>query len=363
MRRLLAACLAATTLAAPAPSLAGLVNLSNLFVFGDSLSDGGNSGLLTQAALPPTGFPPDPYVNGQYSNGPVAVEYLWQRYNPGNTNFKPSLSPGGGTNYAMGGATTGLDNYNLINPLVPPGLQPFFNDRGLAQQLGQFQAFVAGGGTFDPATSLFVVWAFPNDVFWLLTTAAMTPPGPHLPDQPLDQPPAVAPTPENLIAQGIGNIGNAIAFLASQGAQHFLVPNMPDLGETPSGLDSPDPGALTAITVGFNTNLKGALNTLDGLLTTAEIVQFNTFDAFKALRADPGRFGFTNVDQACLAFPAECNPDTWVFWDGVHPTTATHRVLGAMFAAAVPEPGSLALLATALLLVMATRFRGARRTR
>jgi phospholipase/lecithinase/hemolysin len=50
-----------------------------------------------------------------------------------------------------------------------------------------------------------------------------------------------------------------------------------------------------------------------------------------------------------------------VFWDGVHPTTAAHAVLGAMFAAAVPEPGSLALTATLLLLlIVGARRRAAR---
>ena len=87
---------------------------------------------------------PPPYAGGRYSNGPVAVEYLWQSYNPGSMSFTPSLA--GGTNYAIGGATTGLDNFNLINTRVPSALQPSFDDLGMRQQLGEFQAFVAGGG-------------------------------------------------------------------------------------------------------------------------------------------------------------------------------------------------------------------------
>jgi phospholipase/lecithinase/hemolysin len=82
---------------------AGVPSLSNLFVFGDSLSDSGNAGPLTGGA-----YTPAPYVGNRVSNGPVAVEYLWQTFNPGNTDFKPSLK--GGTNYSIIGATTGLKN-------------------------------------------------------------------------------------------------------------------------------------------------------------------------------------------------------------------------------------------------------------
>jgi phospholipase/lecithinase/hemolysin len=38
-----------------------------------------------------------------------------------------------------------------------------------------------------------------------------------------------------------------------------------------------------------------------------------------------------------------------MFWDGVHPTTATHQLLGTLLFAAIPEPGSLVLVAFALM--------------
>ena len=91
----------------PASANASLQSLSDMFVFGDSLSDGGNSGIVSRAATGGTvTFPPAPYYNGQYSNGPVAVEYLWQSYN-GGASLAPSLA--GGTNYAIGGATSGVE--------------------------------------------------------------------------------------------------------------------------------------------------------------------------------------------------------------------------------------------------------------
>lgn len=75
------------------PPARALTALKTFVVVGDSLSDGGNGALLSQQA---TGgmitFPPAPYAGGRVSNGPVAVENLWQRFNPGDTNFRPSLA-------------------------------------------------------------------------------------------------------------------------------------------------------------------------------------------------------------------------------------------------------------------------------
>src|SRR5262245_21659311 len=54
----------------------------HFFVFGDSISDTGNdlilsSALGAQPALPPSFSPNRTYFNGRFTNGPVAVEYLW----------------------------------------------------------------------------------------------------------------------------------------------------------------------------------------------------------------------------------------------------------------------------------------------
>lgn len=327
------------------PAAASLAQLTNLFVFGDSLLDGGNSGLRTQqyTGNPAAVFPPPPYSNGQYSNGPVAVEYLWNSYNPGNPNgFAPSLSPGGGTNYAIGGATTGTANYNTVNGSVPDPLKPAFDGYG---NVGQIQQFLAGSPAFNAATSLFVVWLFPNDVF----AASATPPLPAG---------AVPPYPgsANLVENGIGNILTTIQILAANGAQHFLVPNMPDLGLTPEFIGKPESPFLSGLTAAFNINLASELSNLDQLLA-AEIVQFDTAAAFAQVRANPGAFGFENTTESCVANlqNGRCNPSKWMFWDGVHPTTATHALLGAQFRAAVPEPASVVLLAIALLALVRMR--------
>lgn len=328
--------------AMPLPSHAGLMEMTSLFVFGDSLSDGGNSGLRTQqyTGNPAVIFPPPPYYNGQYSNGPVAVEYLWNQYNPSNpSGFKPSLA--GGTNYAIGGSTTGTANFNTVNPSVPDFLKPAYANYGNAWQL---QSFATAKPAFNPATSLFVVWLFPNDVFYSGATGML--PG-KVPG---------SPGGGDLVSNGIANILTTILTLAAAGAEHFLIPNMPDLGLTPEFKGGPQQAFLSALTGIFNTNLAAQLTALDDLLA-GEIVQFDTAASFARILADPDAYGFTNTTESCVANLAsgKCNPgnwDSWLFWDGVHPTTATHQLLASQFATAVPEPSSIVLLAIALLAIV-----------
>ncbi len=312
-------------LAMPAAASASLSQLSSLFVFGDSLSDGGNSGLASQAyAGPDAVFPPPPYVGGRYSNGPVAVEYLWNRFNPGDASFKPSLA--GGTNYAIGGATTGSASYNTITNTVPPELKPAYQDKSNAWELA---AFASQAPVFNPATSLFVVWLFPNDVFYANDTATLPGAVPGSPGGP------------NVVANGLANIQTTIQTLAQAGARNFLVPNMPDLGIIPAFLGGPAAPALSTLTGIFNGQLQLLLDGLDQALPGVDIVQFDTAGLFERIAADPTAYGFDVADKSCLANLAnqQCDPSTWVFWDSVHMTTSAHQVLAGQWQAAlVPEP-------------------------
>ena len=84
------------------------------------------------------------------------------------------------------------------------------------------------------------------------------------------------------------------------------------------------------------------------------------------MHASRSSHDFTNASAPCLTgivFTGNgsvcSNPDSFVFWDGAHPTSAAHRVLGDAFAAAVPEPATLTLLG----LGMALGFRSRRVSR
>ena len=68
----------------------------------------------------------------------------------------------------------------------------------------------------------------------------------------------------------------------------------------------------------------------------------------------PGN-GFSNVTSACFQTSpvSVCTaPDTYLYWDQIHPTAAAHAILGAQMLAAVPEPQTMLMMATRLLVLL-----------
>lgn len=284
-------------------SLTATAAYTSFYVFGDSLSDDGNVYLATGGAAPAS-------PNAQrFSNGPVAAEYL-------GSNLGLPLTPSllGGNDFAFGGAQTGFGNLN-----------PLLNDTGVLGQIGMFQA---GHPLGFSDSSLVMLWAGPNDIFSALALN-------------LDIP--------DTINTALGNLGNAITQLYGLGARRILMPNMPNLGITPFGLGSGDPLGMTAISAGFNLGLSALIGGMEALFSGLDIIGFDTFSLLNDVAANPGDFGFTNVSSMCLVNGVACaDPDSHLFWDSVHPTTAAHRMLGNALMTAVPEPGSMALLLAAL---------------
>ena len=82
---------------------------SNLYVFGDSLSDTGNLSFATGGAVPGTA---QPYFNGRFSDGPVWVETMAAHLGLAGDAAPLHL---GGKNFAFAGARTGVDP-------APPGI-------------------------------------------------------------------------------------------------------------------------------------------------------------------------------------------------------------------------------------------------
>lgn len=288
-------------------SLAQANVVSQLVVFGDSLSDTGNVYHATGATIPPP-----PYYDGRFSNGPVWVEHLANHL--GIAAPAPHLQ--GGTNYAYGGALSGSDTVAGINS---PGL------------LTQIQAFTAG--STPVSDQLFVVWTGAND--FLLAG-------------------------EDDAADPIDNLMQGLNLLADAGATRFLVPNLPRLTALPGAWMPPSDFLRTPENVGsrsanFNALLGLALDGFESTHAGIELIRFNAAGLLEDMLLNPGAYGFTNTTDAFLAAPPGGSPTDYLFWDTVHATSTAHAILGQQAAALVPEPALAALLLLALPLLMGRR--------
>ncbi len=259
----------------PLPVLAQ--SIEGINIFGDSLVDNGNAFRATGGQVPPS----PPYFNGRFSNGPVWVEGF-------TTELK--LPAGTTNNFAVGGATSGTGN--TINVALP----------GLTTQL---DAFLLSSPTVNP-NQLFVIWAGANDYIG----GGITNP-----------------------ATVVGNLSTASQRLVNAGAQQILVPNLPDLGKIPAGLADPVQSAgLSQLSAAHNSGLRTSLQALSQQNPNLSIVPTDMAALFNAVITNPARFGFTNVTQPCLntTTGAVCaSPDTFLFWDPLHPTAAGHRLISA----------------------------------
>ncbi|MFN9547346.1 MAG: SGNH/GDSL hydrolase family protein [Cyanobacteriota bacterium] len=305
----------------PGAAQAGISSLSQLFVFGDSLSDGGNAGSLSSGS-----FPPSPYVGNRVSNGPVAVEYLWQKFNPGNSSFRPSLQ--GGSNYAIAGSTTGKENNLEVGNVPGPPLNGNFANKGNAWQLNSFST----NTSFDSSTSLFAIWLFPNDIFYFNNS-------PLLSAGTYDGNDGTPTTFEQIPSLAVDNIVGSIQELASRGAIHFLVANSPDLSKVPAFLGKPSAADMGNISLQFNNSLETAIASLRSTNPQLDITIFRVDQTLNDIIANPGAHGITNVSDACYNNSSVCaTPSTYLFWDQLHPTTRAHSLLATGMYNAVPGP-------------------------
>ncbi|WP_066375218.1 MULTISPECIES: SGNH/GDSL hydrolase family protein [unclassified Anabaena] len=284
-------------------------SFSGMYVFGDSLADTGNIFNLTNGAVNPvTAIPPSPpYYSGRFSNGPIWVDYVGQQLG-----LQPTLVthilpnqplPTQGINFAMGGANSGFGNAVVPNAPLPGVLQ-------------QVQGFVAGnnGQPVDP-NALYAVVGGANDYLFPSSLSHPHQPKPYT------------------------HISQAVHTLAAAGAKNIVVFNLPDLGKLPgASLPGRNPADLTAATLEFNSNLTKDLATIRQN-PNINLREVNVYSLVNRWRASPEKFGFSNVTDACfsVANATSCsNPNEYLFWDPLHPSSQAHKMIAE--AVAVPEP-------------------------
>jgi len=235
-----------------------------------------------------------------------------------------------GSNYAVGGATTGTSGI-LGTPT------------GMLSQGAQFAVQHPGG---VPANGLFVLWGGGNDI---INAVSLPTPAARL----------------QAVQQAVTNLATLAGGLFSNfGATNFLIPSLPDVGIAPLYAGDPTSAAIaTGLTTAFNQLLGASIMQLDAL-PGVNAFGLNLNNLLTNIRIDAAqggpRYGITNTTIPCFQLPnpaTACN--SALFVDGRHPTTranaliadaAFNRVVLNTDVAVVPEPATLALVAAGLLL-------------
>jgi phospholipase/lecithinase/hemolysin len=237
-----------------------------IIAFGDSLSDNG---------------PEDGYGFGVASNGPVWLDYL-----------ADSMRDVELEDRALGGAQTD-------GPWIAEGTINI----GMIQQVNDYIASLPANA--DLSGTLFSVWIGGNDFL------------------------ALGPT-EEVISAAITNINDALQSLVFTGAKDILVMKLPDLGLAPALVNTPLSSAYTNVSIAFNIYLTQLVCDFRGAFPKVKFYMADTFALLQYAVANGESLGFTNVDGTCV-FDGDAEVcEGFIFWDGIHPTTATHQYLAAL---------------------------------
>lgn len=271
-----------------------LRSFDSLYCFGDSLSDSGNLYAASGRAEPLS----PPYYQGRFSNGQVWTEMLGHPLQLASVTG-PSVRKD--LNFAFAGAISSRSAHNSVS-LPVNGIPE------LDTQIDMYQA----RGLVPGANDLFTVWAGANNILGALVYL-----------------PTFAPFYAEKAAQD-ACIG--VDRLAKLGARTIVVMNMPGLGSTPRFVNT----GLTAEYVNrcsdaYNTMLDKDLATqVASYSTDTNIVRIDIRKVLDRVIKDHKILGFDNASQAKLSVSgtqATVAAGVHVFWDSIHPTTETHRII------------------------------------
>lgn len=321
-------------------------------IFGDSLSDNGNLYRFLWKYLPAS----PPYYDGRFSNGPVWVEQLYAHYFPANYTD-------GFQDYAVGGAGAVL-SYKENLPFT------------LSLEISNYLYWHTHG---KKSTSLYVIWIGANNY--------------------LNGPTNVEPITDSVTDA----ISSSVERLISVGGDKFLIINLPDMSRLPEAKDNHTQALLSQLSISHNRKLSARIEQLHAKYPDKLFIYFDAYSYLNYAIDHANDFGLTNVDDPCymggytgllklLAADPESlyqqmkqqypklsqqqwaminnNPDLhealmtsysysmlppqlrsqplqcegYLFWDHVHPTTTTHRLIAQQVQNLIDDAGLVAVV-------------------
>lgn len=282
-----------------------LPEFKRIVTFGDSLSDTGNgvwnasryNGALFGYVLPNSRA----YWHGHFSNGSVWSEYLGDKLGiPVN-------------NFAVGGT---------LSEDSKAGIMP-----GLETQVGLYYGFTDNmeGGDYNHHDTLFTVLIGANDIYGKSHRF----------------------TPERVIANVKKGIDKLIANSIKDDDMYILVLGLPDVRKIPAYTQhyKDDVEVVNKDFLDYNQKLVEMVQAYEDQYKDSShklhITYFDLYGTLDEIIDNKHEYGFDNVDQGCLIVNStddseyryehsrrsECiDPNKFIFWDNLHPTTATHKV-------------------------------------
>ncbi|MFZ3142614.1 autotransporter domain-containing protein [Psychrobacter glacincola] len=299
-------------------SMAGLAHAelyNSVTFFGDSLTDGGYFSPITQGKL---GIK----ESGQFTTNPDNTWATSFAEQLGTTSVANTVgSAQTGNNYAIGGARAGVDIVNTDFGVNIP----------VASVNTQVNGYLANNKV-DP-NGIYVVWGGAND---LLAAAATGNPASAV----------------NIVSLAVKSQVDTINTLKNNGANYILVPNIPDIGLTPTAIAA-GAGFQSSGTLLANMYNQSMYN--GAVATGANIIPLDTFSLLQQVVANPTAYGFTNVTQPACRTPSSlvCGSsnlvvpganESYFFADGIHPSGRAHQLIADYASAVVTAPSLIGVL-------------------
>ncbi|GAB4828812.1 GDSL esterase/lipase 6 [Ancistrocladus abbreviatus] len=306
-----------------------------IFIFGDSIFDAGNNHFIknctAQADFLPYGFNFFHYPTGRFTNGRTVADFIAEFM--GIEMQKPYLQvqmellngsrkeyPSNGINFASA-ASGVLQATNRDLEVIP-----------LQIQLQQFQVLIQQNQLVKNQIeqSLFFLESGSNDIFNYFIPFGSPKPEPH-----------------SYLETMLTEVRHFVDEIYLLGARRIAIFSLGPVGCVPARALLPDAplhkcyGKMNRMVKDYNSGLEAIVKDFPAKYPGAVAVYGAVYDMVQLFRANPARYGFTNVTSACcgdgpLGGSQQCgregyrlcfNPNQFLFWDYFHPSEHTYKLI------------------------------------